>query len=59
MTVATQELDALVRREHPNPATDEWLAITPVETLNLLASFQAAEVLVFAAYGDDEWKFGG
>jgi len=32
------------RREHPNPTDDEWLALTPVETLGLLASFQQAVI---------------
>jgi N6-L-threonylcarbamoyladenine synthase len=34
---------ALLRR-HPNPSIDEWLAVTPQPTLDLLASFQRTVV---------------
>jgi N6-L-threonylcarbamoyladenine synthase len=33
-----------LRREKPSPATDEWLAVTPAQTLDLLASFQHAVI---------------
>ena len=33
-----------LRREHPTPTTDQWLAVTPPRTLGLLASFQHAVV---------------
>lgn len=33
-----------LRRENPTPATDQWLALTPVATLDLLASFQQAVI---------------
>ncbi len=31
-------------RDHPRPATEEWLAATPPRTLDLLASFQRAVI---------------
>ncbi len=31
-------------REHPSPAIEDWLAITPKATLDLLASFQHAVI---------------
>jgi len=31
-------------REHPTPSVDEWLALTPQPTLDLLASFQRAVI---------------
>src|ERR1019366_2915104 len=31
-------------REHPSPTLEEWLAVTPRETLDLLASFQHAVI---------------
>src|SRR6202011_571857 len=31
-------------RANPNPNNDEWLAVTPQRTLNLLASFQQAVI---------------
>jgi N6-L-threonylcarbamoyladenine synthase len=33
-----------LRREHPTPTTEQWLAATPQRTLDLLASFQHAVV---------------
>ena len=33
-----------LRREVPNPTPDQWLAVTPAETLDLLASFQQAVI---------------
>jgi len=35
---------AALRRDRPTPTTDEWLAVTPARTLDLLASFQHAVV---------------
>ena len=31
-------------REHPNPSLEQWLAATPQQTLDLLASFQHAVI---------------
>ena len=31
-------------RDHPNPSIEQWLAVTPPETLDLLASFQHAVI---------------
>jgi N6-L-threonylcarbamoyladenine synthase len=31
-------------REHPQPAVEQWLAVTPQATLDLLASFQQAVI---------------
>jgi len=31
-------------RSHPQPSTEEWLALTPPRTLGLLASFQRAVI---------------
>jgi N6-L-threonylcarbamoyladenine synthase len=31
-------------RSHPNPSVDQWLALTPQPTLDLLASFQGAVI---------------
>jgi N6-L-threonylcarbamoyladenine synthase len=45
------------RREHPHPTDDEWLVLTPAETLGLLASFQQAvihELLARAAASAEE-----
>jgi N6-L-threonylcarbamoyladenine synthase len=33
-----------LRRDNPTPTVDEWLAVTPKATLDLLASFQAAVI---------------
>ncbi len=33
-----------LRRENPHPTTEEWLAVTPRATLDLLASFQRAVI---------------
>jgi len=33
-----------LRREKPSPTTEEWLAVTPQATLDLLASFQRAVI---------------
>jgi N6-L-threonylcarbamoyladenine synthase len=38
------EARAALRRAKESPAIDEWLALTPAATLDLLASFQAAVV---------------
>jgi len=38
------EMRRVFRRSHPDPETGEWLSVTPVETLNLLASFQQAVI---------------
>jgi N6-L-threonylcarbamoyladenine synthase len=46
-----------LRRDHPNPTVDEWIALTPVATLGLLASFQQAviqELLTRAAASAEE-----
>jgi N6-L-threonylcarbamoyladenine synthase len=42
----TEEIGArtALRREHPEPTVEEWLAATPRRTLDLLASFQHAVV---------------
>jgi N6-L-threonylcarbamoyladenine synthase len=48
--VQTHDMDAEIearralRRDHPNPTVEEWLALTPPRTLDLLASFQHAVV---------------
>src|SRR6185369_537432 len=31
-------------REHPHPSVEQWLAVTPKQTLDLLASFQYAVI---------------
>src|ERR1039457_6186417 len=31
-------------RDHPHPSIEQWLAVTPPETLDLLASFQHAVI---------------
>jgi N6-L-threonylcarbamoyladenine synthase len=31
-------------RDHPNPSLEQWLAVTPPQTLDLLASFQHAVI---------------
>jgi N6-L-threonylcarbamoyladenine synthase len=31
-------------RDHPNPSVEQWLAVTPKQTLDLLASFQHAVI---------------
>ena len=33
-----------LRKEHPSPTVDQWLAVTPKATLDLLASFQHAVI---------------
>jgi N6-L-threonylcarbamoyladenine synthase len=46
-----------LRRETPVPSTDEWLAVTPPATLDLLASFQQAvitELLTRASNSADQ-----
>jgi tRNA N6-adenosine threonylcarbamoyltransferase len=35
---------AALRREHPSPTVDQWRAVTPQRTLDLLASFQHAVI---------------
>ena len=35
---------ALLLREHPRPPLEQWLAVTPQRTLDLLASFQHAVI---------------
>jgi N6-L-threonylcarbamoyladenine synthase len=45
-----------LQKSHPNPSTDDWLAVTPKQTLDLLASFQHAvihELLTRAAASAD------
>ena len=40
------EIDArqALLRDHPNPSVEQWLAVTPQQTLDLLASFQHAVI---------------
>jgi N6-L-threonylcarbamoyladenine synthase len=51
------EVRRTLRRANPTPTNDEWLAITPPRTLDLLASFQHAvvhELLTRAAASADQ-----
>ncbi len=51
------EARRVLRRSNPTPSVDEWLAVTPARTLDLLASFQHAvvtELLTRAAASADE-----
>ncbi len=41
---AETEARRALRDQCPNPSTDQWLAVTPKETLDLLASFQHAVI---------------
>jgi N6-L-threonylcarbamoyladenine synthase len=38
------EIRRALRREFPSPTVDQWLAVTPKATLDLLASFQHAVI---------------
>jgi N6-L-threonylcarbamoyladenine synthase len=53
------EIRRALRRDSPNPSVDEWLAVTPPRTLDLLASFQHSvitELLTHAAAAADRME---